>query len=297
MAQLQNTPNTSDNQMEALKNYGSYIVSAIVLALAGYFGWTYWQTHHARVDTVAADRFADIQQLSNEVTLASQNPDLEADAKTALSANQSKLNKDIDGLVASHSKTVYAWQALMIKARQQADSNDYKAANETLKQALSIDLKDAGLTAITELRYAQTLLASGDPAAALGILQKEMPDAFDASKQELLGDVYLAQNKKEDAIKAYSNAWEILRKRQESRAVLALKMDSLGINVEPIEPPASLVTAPVTEAPALPTDNASVQASGATNEDTTSKVAASETAATTQPNLSEPQPANAQASK
>lgn len=84
MALTPNSPN-ADNSMQALKQYGSYIVTAILLALAAYFGWTYWQDNHARVDTVAADHYADIQRLNEEVSLASQNPDLEAEAKAALS--------------------------------------------------------------------------------------------------------------------------------------------------------------------------------------------------------------------
>ena len=80
MALTPNSPNT-DNSMQALKQYGSYIVTAILLALAAYFGWTYWQNNHARVDTVAADHYADIQRLNEEVSLASQNPDLEAEAQ------------------------------------------------------------------------------------------------------------------------------------------------------------------------------------------------------------------------
>ena len=80
MALNPNSPN-ADNSMQALKQYGGYILTAILLALAGYFGWTYWQNNHARVDTVAADRYADIQRLNEEVSLASQNPDLEAEAE------------------------------------------------------------------------------------------------------------------------------------------------------------------------------------------------------------------------
>ena len=57
MALTPNSPN-ADNSMQALKQYGSYIVTAILLALAAYFGWTYWQDNHARVDTVAADHYA-----------------------------------------------------------------------------------------------------------------------------------------------------------------------------------------------------------------------------------------------
>ena len=239
------TPNSlpADNSMQALKQYGSYIITAILLALAGYFGWTYWQNNHARVDTVAADRYADIQRLNAEVSLAAQNPDLDAEAKAALSASRTQMNKDIDSLVSSHGDSVYAWQALMIKARGQVDSDDFKGAAATLKQALTIDLDDAGLNAITRLRYAKVLLASGDTAAALAEANNEMPSSFEPSQQELLGDIYVMQGDKEAAVKSYNNAWELLRARHETRAVLALKMESLGVVPEPITDQAPLIQA------------------------------------------------------
>ena len=240
MALTPNSPN-ADNSMQALKQYGSYIVTAILLALAAYFGWTYWQDNHARVDTVAADHYADIQRLNEEVSLASQNPDLEAEAQAALAQSRTQLNKDIDALVSKHGESVYAWQALMIKARQQVDNNEFAEASETLKKALAIDLGDAGLQAITRLRYATTLLAAGDADAALAEANNDMPSSFEASQQELLGDIYLAQDNKDSAIKSYNNAWELLRNRQETRAVLALKMESLGIVPEPIDEPTSLI--------------------------------------------------------
>ncbi|WP_114700754.1 YfgM family protein [Psychrobacter proteolyticus] len=243
MALTPNSPN-ADNSMQALKQYGSYIVTAILLALAAYFGWTYWQNNHARVDTVAADQYADIQQLNEEVKLSSQNPDLEAEAQEALTQSRSQLDKDIDTLVSTHGESVYAWQALMIKARQQVDNDDFAAATETFKKALAIDLGDAGLEAITRLRYAKTLLAAGDTDAALSEANNDMPSSFEASQQELLGDIYLAQDNKDSAIKSYNNAWELLRSRQETRAVLALKMESLGITAEPIAEQTSLIQEP-----------------------------------------------------
>ncbi|MFT0771523.1 MULTISPECIES: YfgM family protein [Psychrobacter] len=253
MALTPNSPN-ADNSMQALKQYGSYIVTAILLALAAYFGWTYWQNNHARVDTVAADQYADIQQLNEEVKLASQNPDLEAEAQEALTQSRSQLDKDIDTLVGTHGESVYAWQALMIKARQQVDNDDFAAATETFKKALAIDLGDAGLEAITRLRYAKTLLAAGDTDAALSEANNDMPSSFEASQQELLGDIYLAQDNKDSAIKSYSNAWELLRSRQETRAVLALKMESLGITAEPIAEQTSLVQEPSAPEPSLVMD-------------------------------------------
>ena len=240
MALTPNSPN-ADNSMQALKQYGSYIVTAILLALAAYFGWTYWQNNHARVDTVAADHYADIQRLNEEVSLASQNPDLEAEAQEALAQSRTQMNEDIDALVSKHGDSVYAWQALMIKARQQVDNDEFAEASETLKKALAIDLGDAGLQAITRLRYATTLLAAGDADAALAQANNDMPSSFEASQQELLGDIYLAQDNKDSAIQSYNNAWELLRSRQETRAVLALKMESLGVVPEPIDEQASLI--------------------------------------------------------
>lgn len=251
MALNPNSPN-ADNSMQALKQYGGYIVTVILFALAGYFGWTYWQNNHARVDTVAADHYADIQRLNEEVSLAAQNPDLEAEALTALAASRTQLNKDIDALVSTHGSSIYAWQALMIKARQQVDSDDFKGATESLKKALAIDLGDAGLSAITRLRYAETLLAAGDTDAALSEAKNDMPKSFEGSQQELLGDIYLAKNDRDNAIKSYNNAWELLRSREETRSVLALKMESLGIVPEPISEQASLIQA---AAPQLPIED------------------------------------------
>lgn len=246
MALTPNSPH-SDNSMQALKKYGGNIITVILLALAGYFGWTYWQNNHARVDTVAADQYADIQRLNDEVNLAAQNPDLPAEAQTALSASRDQLNKNIDDLVSTHGKSVYAWQALMLKARLQVDSEDIKGAADTLKKALTIDMDDAGLTAITRLRYARVLLTSGDTDAALAEAKNDMPISFEPSQQELLGDIYLVKNDKKLAIQAYNNAWEMLRTRQEARAVLALKMESLGIVPEPISEPASIIQASAAE--------------------------------------------------
>lgn len=237
------TPNSppADNSMQALKQYGSSIITVILLALAGYFGWTYWQNNHARVDTVAADYYADIQRLNAEVSLATQNPDLDAEAQAALSASREQMNKNIDSLVSSHGDSVYAWQALMIKARGQVDSDNFKGAAATLKKALTIDLGDAGLNAITRLRYAKVLLALGDTTAALAEANNEMPSSFEPSQQELLGDIYVTKGDKEAAIKSYNNAWELLRARHETRAVLALKMEGLGIVPEPIADQAALI--------------------------------------------------------
>lgn len=258
MAQLPTSPNNLDDSQsaQALKQYGGYIVAVIVLVLGSYFGWNYWQSHRAKVDTTAADLYADIQTLNDQVSLAAQNPDLDDAGKKALADNQAKLSSDIEKLTQAHGDTIYAWQALMLQARHQADAGDFDKANQSLKQALDLNLYDAGLKALTELRYGQNLLASGEADQALSMVNTEMPLAFEASKQELLGDIYLAKNDKEAAIRAYQNAWEFLKNRHEKRSILALKMESLGLTLDPIEDNQSLI---VSNTPASASQNSVAQ--------------------------------------
>lgn len=259
MALNPNSPD-SDSSTQALKKYGGNIVTIILLALAGYFGWTYWQDNHARVDTVAADQYADIQLLNEQVVLAAQNPDLEPEAQAVLAESRTQLNDNIASLVSAHGDSVYAWQALMMKSRMQVDSDDFKGAATSLKQALAIELDDAGLKAITRLRYAQVLLAADDVEAALAEAKSDVPSSFEASQQELLGDIYQVQSDNDAAVKAYNNAWNLLSDRNETRAVLALKMESLGIYPEPIEGQASLIEQPAAPQ-GLVADNATINGS------------------------------------
>lgn len=226
-----NNSNGDPQSMEKLKQAAGYIIGAILLALAGYFGWTYFQNSGMKEDTVAADKYAAIEKTNDELM---GQPEGNADVSK-------KLNADIDKLVAEHGNTVYAWQALMIKSRNAVDANDMKTATEVLKKALEIDLKDPGLHSITQLRYATVLLADGNVDEALTQAAKDVPVAFEASQQELLGDIYSAKKDKEKALRAYQNAWSLLSKRHEERPFLRLKLENLGINPEPIEPADQIV--------------------------------------------------------
>ena len=226
-----NNPNGEPQSMEKLKQASGYIIGAILLALIGYFGWNYLQNSGMKADTVAADKYAAIEAANDELL---GQPEGNAEASK-------KLNSDIDALVAEHGNTVYAWQALMIKSRNAVDANDMKTALAALKKALEIDLKDAGLHSITQLRYATVLLASGDVDAALTQASIDVPVAFEASQQELLGDIYLAKKDNEKAVRAYENAWSLLSKRHEERPFLRLKLENLGISPKPIEPAEQVV--------------------------------------------------------
>ena len=230
--------NDEQQSLGALKQYGGYILSAIMLVLAGYFGWTYWQKHGGNIDTAAANDFAKIQSDQNNIDTLTTQAASDTKAQAQLATAQTNLDKDLGEFVAKHDNSVYTWQALMLQAKQQTDKNDLKAAAATLQKASQLTLKDDGLKAIAILRQAQVLLSDNQADAAQKRLQSPLPAAFEASKLEILGDIANQQGDKKAAATHYQKAWQLIEQRNQNnpnpqdRALLRIKMESLGLSVK-----------------------------------------------------------------
>ena len=230
--------NDEQQSLGALKQYGGYILSAIMLVLAGYFGWSYWQKHGGNIDTAAANDFAKIQSDQNNIETLTTQAASDTKAQAQLTTAQTNLDKDLGEFVANHDNSVYTWQALMLQAKQQTDKNDLKAAAATLQKASQLTLKDDGLKAIAILRQAQVLLSDNQADAAQKRLQSPLPAAFEASKLEILGDIANQQGDKKTAATHYQKAWQLIEQRNQNnpnpqdRALLRIKMESLGLSVK-----------------------------------------------------------------
>ena len=230
--------NDEQQSLGALKQYGGYILSAIMLVLAGYFGWSYWQKHGGNIDTAAANDFAKIQSDQNNIETLTTQAASDTKAQAQLATAQTNLDKDLSEFVAKHDNSVYTWQALMLQAKQQTDKNDLKAAAATLQKASQLTLKDDGLKAIAILRQAQVLLSDNQADAAQKRLQSPLPAAFEASKLEILGDIANQQGDKKAAATHYQKAWQLIEQRNQNnpnpqdRALLRIKMESLGLSVK-----------------------------------------------------------------
>ena len=229
--------NDEQQFLGALKQYGGYILSAIMLVLAGYFGWTYWQKHGGNIDTAAANDFAKIQSDQNNIETLTTQAASDTKPQAQLATAQTNLSKDLGEFVAKHDNSVYTWQALMLQAKQQTDKNDLKAA-ATLQKASQLTLNDDGLKAIAILRQAQVLLSDNQADAAQKRLQSPLPAAFEASKLEILGDIANQRGDKKAAATHYQKAWQLIEQRNQNnpnpqdRALLRIKMESLGLSVK-----------------------------------------------------------------
>ena len=230
--------NDEQQSLGALKQYGGYIVSAIMLVLAGYFGWSYWQKHGGNIDTAAANDFAKIQSDQNNIETLTTQAASDTKPQAQLATAQANLAKDLREFVAKHDNSVYTWQALMLQAKQQTDKNDLKAAAATLQKASQLTLNDDGLKAIAILRQAQVLLSDNQADAAQKRLQSSLPAAFEASKLEILGDIANQRGDKKAAATHYQKAWQLIEQRNQNnpnpqdRALLRIKMESLGLSVK-----------------------------------------------------------------
>ena len=258
--------NDEQQSLGALKQYGGYIVSAIMLVLAGYFGWTYWQKHGGNIDSAAANDFAKIQSDQNNIETLTTQAATDTKAQAQLATAQTNLSKDLGEFVAKHDNSVYTWQALMLQAKQQTDKNDLKAAAATLQKASQLTLKDDGLKAIAILRQAQVLLSDNQADAAQKRLQSSLPAAFEASKLEILGDIANQQGDKKAAATHYQKAWQLIEQRNQNnpnpqdRALLRIKMESLGLSVKQPDLTGGVLAKP-TQAPTQAENTAAAAAS------------------------------------
>ena len=260
--------NDEQQSLGALKQYGGYILSAIILVLAGYFGWSYWQKHGGNIDTAAANDFAKIQSDQNNIETLTTQAATDTKAQAQLATAQTNLGKDLGEFVANHDNSVYTWQALMLQAKQQTDKNDLKAAAATLQKASQLTLKDDGLKAIAILRQGQVLLSDNQADAAQKRLQSPLPAAFEASKLEILGDIANQQGDKKAAANHYQKAWQLIEQRNQNnpnpqdRALLRIKMESLGLSVKQPDLTGGVLAKP-TQAPPQAENTAATAAASA----------------------------------
>ena len=256
------SPNDNPQSMQTLRQYGGYIIAAIILALAGYFGWQYWQKHGGNVDTAAANDFAKIQSDQNTIDTLTTQAATDTKAQVQLATAQTNLSKDLGEFVGKHDNSVYTWQALMLQAKQQTDKNELKAAAATLQKATQLAVKDEGLTAIATLRQAQVLLSDNQVAAAQKVLQATLPPAFEATKLEILGDIANHNQDKKAAASYYQKAWQLIEERnrnntnQQDRALLRIKMENLGLTVKQPDLSGGVLAKPAAPAAVIPSASA-----------------------------------------
>ena len=186
-------------------NLVTWAVTAVLVVLAGWSAWKYYQR----------DQSSKGEMLYEEIVKA-------ADAKDA-----AKLARAAEDIKDKFSGTPYAQMGALTAAKAAFEANDAKSAKAHLQWVV-----DHGRTeefrAIARIRLAGLLLDEKAYDEGLKILTWDFPEQFAALVADRKGDLLVAQNKTDEARKAFQTALEKTEVKNPARQLIQLKLDALG---------------------------------------------------------------------
>ncbi|MGQ0442333.1 MAG: tetratricopeptide repeat protein, partial [Methylophilaceae bacterium] len=130
-------------------------------------------------------------------------------------------------LMESYAGTPYAGRAAVFAAKSNFATSDSKSAKLQLEWAVE-NAKESSVQAIAALQMAAILFEEKNYEAAQKILTTEIDQGYAGLKEDLRGDIYLAQGKQAEAKKAYESALMALDADGRMHQLTQQKLESLG---------------------------------------------------------------------
>ncbi len=200
---------SEEAQVEALKRWwkenGQSTIIGLVLGIAIILGWNFWQDHKK---TQAAQASA----IYSELLLA-----LTGD-------KQDSVLKLAERLKAEYPKTEYAVYSQLLLAKLKVQQGDLTTAKSILTELGNGSSKE--LSNVAKLRLVRIMLASGEYEQGLALINSIDPatsDSFSGNFDELVGDLYVALDRLDQARSSYQKALESGYRS----ALLQIKIDDL----------------------------------------------------------------------
>ncbi len=199
-------------QIDRLKafweRYGNFIltvVTVVLLAIAGYRGWGWYQARQAAEASVVYGHL-----------------------RGAVEAKDVAKVKEAAGTIfEKYGSTAYGQMAALLAAKAYTDAGDLKSAKAPLQWAVE-KAPDEAFAHIARLRLAGILLDEKAYDEGLALLTTDSPGRFAGEFADRRGDLLLAQGKRDEARAAYKLALESLDERSSIRRIVQLKADALG---------------------------------------------------------------------
>ena len=212
-------------QLDELKHfwskYGNLISGVLIvvmLALAGWNGYNYWQRSQAAQAAAMYDEMG----------------------KSLAGGDVAKAERTFNDMKDRYARASYTQQAGLALAKMAADASKPDVAKAAL-QWVADKSGDEGYAAIASLRLANIYLDAKQYPEALKALDAAKGDAFVALVSDRRGDVLLLQGQRDAAKAAYLTAFKAFDERSEYRRLVRVKLNALG--VEPEAPKAAVANA------------------------------------------------------
>lgn len=197
---------TEEQQVEAIKRFwkehGTAIIVGAALGLGGLWGWRYYSDSQ-----LAAREAASVEYQKAVETFGTQGSE-----------------EAIAAFISANEDSGYASIASLLAAKQAVDAGNLELAASHLNRAVSL-AENEHLKELAALRLARVQIEMNQLDAALSTLNDVTSEAFGAEVSELKGDVYLNQQKFDDARLAYSGALE----KNANNPLLKMKLDNLAV--------------------------------------------------------------------
>jgi len=209
---------TEEEQIETIKRWWSEnwlsLVLPIVIAIAGYSGWNFWQQQKLDASHNASDQYQTLLSFVEKPELS------ESERGQAILLAQS-----IDE---NYSSSLYADLSALIAAKLAVDSDDLDLAESTLRGVVD-DAKTPSTADIAKARLAQVLLAKEKTDEALQLVASTDSDAMKALYAEIRGDALIAKGNNAAAKTAYEEALSSLLPEQSGyAAIIQFKMQGVS---------------------------------------------------------------------
>ncbi len=201
-------------QLDQLKHFWNTwgtLISSVLLVVAGsaaaWSGYQYWQGRQA---TQAAALF-------DAVDVA------------ARSGDSSRIAQAFGDLKSKYAGTTQAGHAGLTLAKAMQDAGNASGAKDALVWVAE-QSSDDGLKALAKLRLSSVLMEQKNYEEALKQVSGSFPSEFAPVVADRMGDIFLLQDKRPDAIAEYTKAYKGFDGGTEYRRLVEIKLNALGVS-------------------------------------------------------------------
>jgi predicted negative regulator of RcsB-dependent stress response len=194
------------------KQYGNAITWALIVVLAAFASWNFYQYWQRNQANQAAALFEEVE-------------------RSVQSGDTTKMDRVFADMKERFASTTYAQQSALLVAKQFVIAGKTDSAKSALTWVAG-QSSDAGYQALAKLRLAGILLDSKNYEAALTQLEGSFPAGFEALVADRKGDAFVLQGKKAQAITEFEKAFRLFDTRTEYRRLVEVKLNALGADIQ-----------------------------------------------------------------
>ena len=187
--------------------YGNLLSWIVIVALAGYASWNFWNYHQRDQATQASGLYDELQ-------------------KSVLAKDNAKVQRAAGDIEAKFGGSAYGAMGALAAAKSAFDAGDLKTAKAQLQWAAEHGNDE--YKSVAKLRLSGVQLDEKAYDEALKTLAGDFLPQFAGAVADRKGDILVAQNKLAEARAAYQSALDASDKSNPGRQLIQLKLDAIG---------------------------------------------------------------------